>query len=248
MAQEVAEATHGRLCSGIVAFVDLKLGPDAVEPALRALVERHPTVRGIRHALAWTVPEHTIMCAKHAGKDVAYDVQFRGAFALLNRFGLSFDCWLYHTNLPAFKDLALAFPDTTMVCDHVGQPLGLAHGRDEARTVWLGAIADLARSCPNVVVKLSGLGMRCGGFGFDERKTPPSSTELAEVWKEYVLHCVEHFGVSRCMFASNFPVDKVSGSYTATFNAFKIICRDAGFTAAQKQQLFFDTAARVYRL
>ena len=84
------------------------------------------------------------------------------------------------------------------------------------------------------------------GFGFKKCPVPPSSTELAETWRPYMLHCIECFGVERCMFASNFPVDKVSCSYTALFNSFKIIVKD--FSVEDKKKLFHDNAVRIYRL
>jgi predicted TIM-barrel fold metal-dependent hydrolase len=145
-------------------------------------------------------------------------------------------------------DLAKAFPDTLIILDHIGGPLGIgpyAGKRDEVFQSWKNDIAALA-ACPNVVIKLGGLGMPWCGFGWHERTTPPSSAELAEIMAPYYHWCIERFGVDRCMFESNFPVDKVSYSYTVMWNAFKRISR--GFSLQAHSALFYDTAARVYRL
>jgi len=145
-------------------------------------------------------------------------------------------------------DLARAFPDIPIIVDHIGGPLGIgpyAGRREEVFQEWKKGIASLA-TCPNVVVKLSGLGMPICGFGWHERATPPNSTELAEAMARYYLWCIEQFGVSRCMFASNFPVDKQSHSYNVMWNAFKRISR--GFTSDERTALFHDTAVKAYRL
>lgn len=248
MAQKVANQTNGRICSGIVGFIDLRLGAKACEPAMIALKERVPNFRGLRHSLAWS--NSAVHNNPHCDKDTAYDPQFRSAFALLTKFDLSYDCWLYHENLPALMDLALAFPETTIILDHVGLPLGVINGCEAVREEWASSISELASKCPNnVYVKLSGLGMKVCGFGLDERLKPPTSFEVAELWKPYILHCIKCFGVERCMFASNFPVDKISCSYTVLWNAFKrIVSTDAGFSAEDRHALFYGTAKRVYKL
>ncbi|PON16790.1 hypothetical protein C2W62_16595 [Candidatus Entotheonella serta] len=172
----------------------------------------------------------------------------RQGFDVLQRLGLSFDAWLYSPQLPELTALARAFPDATIVLDHVGGVLGIgpyADKRDEIFEVWKGSMADLA-SCPNVVVKLGGLAMSMCGFGWHRRDQPPSSAELAAAMTPYYRHCIEQFGVHRCMFESNFPVDKVSCSYTLLWNAFKRVAQ--GLSADEKATLFHDTAARIYRV
>ena len=247
MAQRVADASGNRLCAGIVAHVDLRLGAAKVRPALEALVKRYPNVRGIRFALAHTDPSHGIMGGGHGDPgDATSTPAFREAFALLSEFELSFDTWLYHENLEVLRDIAMANPTTSIICDHIGLPLGLAYGRDAAMEEWRGKISALAADCPNVSCKLSGLGMCALGFGYEHRPRPPNSVELAKAWGPYVRHCLDCFGVDRCMFASNFPVDKVSCSYTALYNAFKRIVRD--LPREDREKLFFRNAARVYRL
>ena len=126
-------------------------------------------------------------------------------------------------------DLARAFPDTKIVLNHVGGPLGIgayAGKRDEVFPAWAASIKALA-ACPNVCVKLGGLGMRMDGFGFHEQPEPPSSETLAAAWRPYVETCIEAFGASRCMFESNFPVDKGSYSYPVFWNACKRLAKGA---------------------
>jgi len=145
-------------------------------------------------------------------------------------------------------DLARAFPGTTIILNHTGGPLGIGPytgKREEVFQEWKRGIVALA-NCPNVVVKLGGLGMPICGFGWNERVTPPSSAELAEAMAPYFRWCIEHFGVDRCMFESNFPADKVSYSYTVLWNAFKRISKD--FSPEDRSALFHDTAVKVYRL
>ncbi|HYM04106.1 MAG TPA: amidohydrolase family protein [Stellaceae bacterium] len=236
-----------RACAGIVGFADLTLGA-AVEPVLRAHMAASGRFRGIRHACAWDASDqirksHTIPKAK-----LLDDLKFREGFARLKPLGLSFDAWLYHPQIPDLTSLARAFPEQPIVLDHVGGPLGIgpyAGRREEVFANWQRDIRQLAK-CANVCVKLGGLGMKINGNGFHKGDRPPSSQELAAVWRPYFETCIEMFGVNRCMFESNFPVDKVSGSYALYWNAFKRLA--AGASAAEKAALFHDTAVRFYRL
>mmetsp|Transcript_4039 Transcript_4039/g.4686 ORF Transcript_4039/g.4686 Transcript_4039/m.4686 type:complete len:454 (-) Transcript_4039:102-1463(-) len=243
MAQEVAKKTNNLLCTGIVGHVPLEEGAAECRPALESLV-RYPNVRGIRDSLASSVHEH-IFSPKEM--KAAYNPKFREAFALLKEYDLSYDCWLYQENIADLRDLALAFPETTIICDHVGNPIGIEPvGLEKSFETWKPLIKDLADQCPNVMCKLSGLAMATTGFDFHLRKLPPTSHELAEAWRPYILHCIDCFGVDRCMFASNFPVDKISCSYTNCFNAFKLIVKDFG--EEEKHKLFYQNAVRIYRL
>ena len=248
MAQEVADKAGAvRLCTGIVGKIDLSLGGEAVLEALQVLVDRYPNFRGVRDELACRDGLQPV----GAIADKAYGEGFRSGLSALSEFpgGLTFDTYIYQDNIPALRDLALAFPETIVICDHVGGPASLGEPAIDLETAfmsWAPAMKDLAESCPNVVVKLSGLGMATVGLEFDKMQMPPSSVELAEKWGPYIRHCVECFGVDRCMFASNFPVDKVSCSYTGLFNAFKLIVKD--FSYDDKKKLFHDNAIRIYRL
>ena len=142
----------------------------------------------------------------------------------------------------------MAAPDTTIILDHFGTPLGTQSFREQREAIfaqWQVDIAKLAE-CPNVYAKLGGLAMPDNGFGWHEAAQPATSDELVHAQKRYYLHTIECFGVDRCMFESNFPVDKLSISYAVLWNAFKKMV--AGFSEAEKQALFYGTAARVYRL
>ena len=235
-----------RAAAGIVGFADLTLGA-AVRPVLEAhTAASRDRFRGIRHISAWDGSPDIRSSVGTAG--LLLDPKFREGFACLLQHGLSFDAWLYHPQIADLTDLAKAFPGTTIILDHVGGPLAIgpyAGQREEVFQDWKKAIATLS-TCPNVVVKLGGLGMPICGFGWHERATPPTSTELAEAMAPYYMWCIEQFGASRCMFESNFPVDKVSYSYTVMWNAFKRIARD--FSPEDRTALFHDTAVRAYRL
>jgi predicted TIM-barrel fold metal-dependent hydrolase len=177
---------------------------------------------------------------------VFLDRTFRAGFARLAPLGLSFDAWLLEPQLGELVDLARAFPDTSIILDHVGTPLGIAayEGRREERfDPWRNSIRALAE-LPNVTVKLGGLAMPF--CGFDSRGEGPLSERLARLWRPYIETCIEAFGAQRCMFESNFPVDLYSCSYAVLWNALKRIA--AGASADENAALFSDTAARVYRL
>ena len=235
------------VAAGIVGFADLTLGAE-VTPVLEAHLAASPErFRGIRHSAAWDAsPE--IGAYKSPPRGLLMDARFREGFACLGRYGLSFDAWLYHPQLLELVDLAKAFPDVPIVLDHIGGPLGIgpyAGQREAVFRLWKAGIAQLA-ACPNVAVKLGGLGMACCGMGWHERPRPPSSGEMAEAMAPYYLHCIEQFGVDRCMFESNFPVDRIASLYCVLWNAFKRVVHD--FSPGERAALFHDTAARVYRL
>jgi len=235
-----------RVAAGIVGFADLTLGT-AVRPVLEAhIAASRERFRGIRHISAWDAsPE---IRSSRNNPHLLSDSRFREGFACLQEYDLSFDAWLYHPQLVELVDLARAFPDTPIIVDHVGGPLHIgpyAGKREEVFTNWKRGIAALA-TCPNVVVKLGGLGMPICGFDWHERPTPPGSVELAEAMAPYYHWCIEQFGVERCMFESNFPVDKMSYSYTVMWNAFQRLAKD--FSAEERAALFHNTAATVYRL
>ena len=235
-------------CAGIVGYADLTVGA-AVERVLGAHVAAgNGRFRGIRHAAGWDASDEVQNSHTNPPPELYRRADFRQGFAKLRQFGLSFDVWLYHPQLGDVVDLARAFPDQPMVLDHVGGPLGIgpyAGHRDAIFRQWQRDIRALA-DCANVHVKLGGLGMKICGFEFHKRAAPPSSEELAALWRPYVETCIESFGAERCMFESNFPVDKVSCSYAVLWNAFKRLA--AGASPAEKDALFRGTAARFYRL
>ena len=249
IAAQSASGQYGvtRVAAGIVGHADLTVGT-----AVSAVLEAHTAAssnrfRGIRHSSVWDASTD-IRPYMNPPKGLLLDSKFREGFGCLHRYGLSFDAWLYHPQLPELADLARAYPDTQIIVDHIGGLLGTgpyAGKREEIFQQWKDRITELS-ACPNVVVKLGGLGMPMCGFGWNEWKAPPASTELAETMAPYFHWCIEQFGVDRCMFESNFPVDKASYSYTVMWNAFKRITKD--FSPAEKAALFHDTAVKVYRL
>ena len=237
-----------RACAGIVGFVDLTLGA-----ALAPLLEAHaavagPRFKGVRNRTAWyDSPEVRSNLVTPPPGPLAHP-GFAVGLRVLARHGLTLDIWAYHPQLPAVIALAQAVPEATIVLDHVGGPLGVgpfAGRRAEVFTDWARDIRALA-AAPNVVVKLGGLAMEVGGFSFHEAALPPDSTTLAASWRPYIETCIEAFGVDRCMFESNFPVDKGMCSYAVLWNAFKRLAQ--GASAAETAALFSGTAARVYRI
>ncbi len=249
IAAQSASGGYGptKVAAGIVGHADLTLGA-AVAPVLEAQVAAGPNrFRGIRHSNVWDA-DPAIQRYGNPPKGLLLDATFRAGFACLAQNNLSFDAWLYHPQITELADLARAFPETTIILDHVGGPIGIgayATRREQVFEEWKAAIREIA-GCPNVAVKIGGLGMPLCGFDWHQRPTPVGSVELAEGMAPHYRWCIEQFGADRCMFESNFPVDKVAYSYTVMWNAFKVISRD--FSAAERAALFHDTAARVYRI
>jgi len=243
-------ASHGAEIAGIVGFADLTLG-EGVDEVLSAHVEAgRGRFRGIRHATAFDADPRIRRTHTLPTVQLMADPAFRAGVARLPAHGLSFDAWLYHPQVPELTALARAVPECTFVLDHLGGMLGTGPyegRRAEILEQWHLDMADLA-TCPNVIVKLGGIGMVVFGLGFESRPEPPSSADLAASWTEPIVATIERFGVDRCMFESNFPVDKMSCSYVVLWNAFKRIADLAGAGEAERAALFHDTATRVYRL
>jgi predicted TIM-barrel fold metal-dependent hydrolase len=242
-----------RVAEGIVGLADLTIGA-GIEELLVAQIGagggRDGRFKGIRYAAAWEDREPQIHNSHTNPPRYAYrdHAKFREGFAVLGKLGLTFDAWLYHPQISDLTALARAFPDQPIVIDHCGGPLGLGWYEDKREEVfaqWSRDIRELA-TCPNVVVKVGGIGMRVNGFAFHRRETPATSQVLAEAWRPLVETTIEAFGPKRCMFESNFPVDKISGSYAVYWNAFKRLA--AGASTSEKADLFSGTAKRFYRL
>jgi len=245
-----ASGTYGptRACAGIVSKADLLLG-DAVVPVLEAHVRAGGgRFRGIRNSASWEADKEVLGPLNRVEAGLYREAKFREGFRHLAKMDLSFDAWLLEPQLPDVIELARAFPDTTIILDHVGTPLGRGSytGRLEERfPVWRDNIRELAKS-PNVVVKLGGLAMAFCNFPSFLAEPRASSTQLAEEWRPYIETCIEAFGAGRCMFESNFPVDMGSCDYATLWNAFKVLAK--GASAAEKTALFSGTASKVYRL
>jgi predicted TIM-barrel fold metal-dependent hydrolase len=237
-----------RCIVGVVGYVDLRLGSHA-----EAVLERHMTlsdgrIRGIRNGSTWSDDPVLKGFAGAAGPGLYLDKNFREGFAALVALDLTFDAWVFQTQLVDVVDLARAFPQARIVLNHVGGPVAIgpyAGKRDEAFAAWQTQIQEVARF-PNTYVKLGGLGMKMIGFDFFENPEPPSSQDLEKAWRPYIETCIAAFGPQRSMFESNFPVDKGTCSYQVLWNAFKRIA--AGHSADEKTALFSGAAKKAYRL
>jgi predicted TIM-barrel fold metal-dependent hydrolase len=238
-----------RACAAIVSYVDLRLGKRA-RPVLEAhLAAGNGRFRGIRHAGGWDPSPDVRNSHTNPPQGMYGEASYREGVAELGALGLGYEAWQYHPQLAEVTALARAVPQTTMILNHCGGPLGIgpyAGRHDAVFAAWKADLVELAR-CPNVVVKLGGLGMDIGPFADHMRRpAPPTSREIAEAWRPWIETCIEAFGADRCMFESNFPVDKISTGYATLWNAFKLMA--AGASAAEKTALFSGTARRVYRL
>lgn len=237
-----------RVAAAIIGFADLMLG-DGVAAVLEAhIAAGGDRFRGIRHAASWDASPDVRNSHTKPFQHMLADKTFRAGFARLAPLNMSFEGWCYHQQIPEMTDLARSFPDTTIILNHFGGPLGIgpyAGKRDDYLPQWKRDIAELA-TCPNVVAKLGGVNMRTNGYDWDKRDKAPGSEELAAATRVFYDYCIEHFGPERCLFESNYPVDKVSCSYHVLWNTFKRIA--SGCSAAEKAHLFHDTATRVYRI
>ena len=235
----------GRAAAAIVGHGNLNLG-ERVEPVLEALQAASPNrFCGIRHGVTWD--PHPEVANRETERKLSDD-NFRAGARVLARMGLSLDIFLYFPQLPELADFAKAVPELTIVLNHIGGLMRVgpyANRDDEVLATWRSGIAAVA-ACPNVHMKLGGMGMPWLGFDWHTRNTPAGSEELAEGMGPSMTYCIEQFGPDRCMFESNFPPDKVSFSYNVMYNAFKRLSK--GYSVAERAAMFHDAAARVYRI
>jgi predicted TIM-barrel fold metal-dependent hydrolase len=247
LAAASASGVYGpcRAAAAIVGHADLKLA-DRVEPVLQALQAASPNrFRGIRHTVTWD-PHPDVENREKEG--VLASAGYRAGARILARMGLSLDTGVCFPQLPELAEFARAVPDLTIVLNHLGglNRSGPFSGKDdEVLPAWRSGIAAVAK-CPNVNLKLGGIGMPRIGFDWHTRETPIGSEELATAMAPLMSYCIEQFGPNRCMFESNFPVDKVSFSHPVLFNAFKRFSKD--YSPSERAALFHDTAARAYRI
>ena len=238
----------GRAAAAIVGHANLGLG-EGVEPVLEALRAASPNrFRGIRHSVTWDPHPEVENNAAHKAPDQLASDSFRSGARLLAHMGLSFDAWLYFHQMPELADFARAVPDLSIILNHIGGLYRVgpyADRDDEVLATWRSGVAAVAE-CSNVTMKLGGIGMPHTGFDWHTRSEPIGSEELAEAMAPYLTYCIEQFGPDRCMFESNFPVDKASFSYNVMYNAFKRLT--VGYSAAERADMFHDTAVRVYRI
>ena len=247
VAEESARVDGKATIAGIVSHANMLLGAD-VEPIMQAHEQAgRGLFRGIRHA----GPSDATGTLNNPGSihPCPYSEEsFRTGIRTIGRLGYTYDTWHFHHQNQDYCELARACPDTTMILDHFGTPLGVgayAGKQDEIFDQWKKDMAAIAE-CPNVFAKLGGLAMPDNGFGWHERDRPPTSDEFVAAQGRYYLHTIECFGPERCMFESNFPVDRLSISYHVMWNGMKKIVAD--FSEDEKHAMFYGTAAQVYRL
>ncbi|MDX1780063.1 MAG: amidohydrolase family protein [Thalassovita sp.] len=248
IAAEAAKQPEKAQIAAIVAHADLRLDEATLGAVLDAHGEASPLFRGIRHAGAWDEERDKFMFKGQTVPHLYLDPDFQRGVRLLGARGLTYDTWHFHPQNGEFLELAKACPDTTIVLDHFGTPIGterFAGTREDRFGQWKDEMAAIAE-CPNVVAKLGGLAMPVNGFGWFGRDLPPSSDELVEAQAHYYHHMIDVFGPDRAMFESNFPVDKLSVGYVVYWNAMKKIA--AGYDEAAQQAMFSGTANRVYRI
>jgi L-fuconolactonase len=245
-----ASETYGKIkiAAAIIGTVDLRIGELAGEVLDAHIVAGGGRFRGIRRAVAWDAANVIKNHRTDPPQSLLLQEDYRRGFAELGSRGMTFEAWCYHTQIPEVTDLARAFPDTTIILDHFGGPLGIGPytgNSDEVFETWKPLVSELA-TCDNVFAKLGGINMDVNGFGWHQKSLPPSSKQLADATRRYYDFTIEAFGPDRCMFESNFPVDKLSCSYQVVWNTFKRIA--SGASKSEKAALFHDTAARVYSL
>jgi L-fuconolactonase len=235
--------------AGFVGHTDLRQPESIVREVIAAQADALPGIfRGIRQAGARDPHPQALSIPGRGPEGLYADADFRAGVALLGRLGHTYDTWHYHHQNPDFAALARAVPGTTLVLDHFGTPLGVgeyAGQRDAIFERWQRDIAEIAK-CPNVVAKLGGLAMPDNGFGWDLRDRPASSDELVRAQGRYYHHAIECFGPERCMFESNFPVDRRSIPYVSYWNAMKKMA--ARYSEDEQEAMFYGTAGRVYRV
>jgi L-fuconolactonase len=237
------------ICAGIVGTADIRGGAEVARVLDAQIAVAGGRFRGIRFITKWDSDEELNTGRYKPPRGLMQDRAFRAGFATLAPRKLSFDTMVYHPQILELAELARAFPDTTIVLNHIGGLIAFTRNyltrKEEAIAQWRSSLAELAK-CPNVFVKLGGLGMPYLGFGFDKLEAPASSERLAESWGPLFAHCIDKFGPDRCMFESNFPPDRESADYPILWNAFKRIA--ARYSADEKRALFYGAAAKAYRL
>ena len=247
---ELSAEQEGAEIAAIVGFADLTRG-EAVEEVLEAQqAAGGGRFRGIRHANAWDASDQIRESHTKPPAGLLGHSNFRAGFAKLGEMGFSFDAWMFHPQVKELVDLAASVPETPIVLDHLGGPLGIgpyAGIREEVRATLRPALEALAQH-EQVVVKVGGIGMSIYGVGLNRLPEAPTSEQVAELWSEDIRHCVDTFGPERCMFESNFPVDRQGCSYTVLFNAFQRVAEEAGWSNVERAELFSGTARRFYRL
>ena len=234
--------------ASIVGSVDLTFG-SKLEPVLeKAINISEGRLKGIRMLLASHTDPRILSGAVKSDLGLMLHPNFIDGAKCIQNADLSLDFWIYHTQLNEMEKIARALPDLTIILNHVGGPIHLGEYKGKQAVThreWRSAMIRLSR-IPNINVKLGGLGMAVNGAKFHNDKIPPNSVQLSDVWKPWIYETIDMFGFDRCMFESNFPVDKGSCSYGTLWNAFKILATD--MSDDEKNKLFSKNAARIYKI
>ena len=239
------EFGSARACDVMFGNVDLTLGG-----AVESLIDQHLDAsggrfRGVRLSSGWHADAKIGNVATES--QLLINSRVKEAVRVIDRMGMSLDCWLYHTQLDEVAQLADAYPELSIILNHVGTPIlgGPYRGKtNEVFSEWKAAIQRVSQR-ENVFVKLGALPIRMPDYEGD-RSLPPSSEEVAVAWRPWMETCIESFGPARSMYESNFPVQKRWCSYQVCWNAFKRI--SAGASESEKTDLFSGAAARAYRI
>jgi predicted TIM-barrel fold metal-dependent hydrolase len=246
----VAAAAAESRSSGGAEIAAIMSSADVLDPRLDEVLDAHEAAgtglfRGIRYIVAQDDYKPLSM---RTPPGVMEDERYLAGVRRLGERGLTYDTMTYFHQIPTFAGVARACPDVTIVFNHLGGPVGVGPYKDRRSEVlaeWRRHMADLA-TCPNVSLKLGGIGMPMYGLRWDRQPVPPTSEELAAPWQDEIRFCIDQFGPDRCLFESNFPVDKRGCSYVVLWNTFKRIASVYG--DAEKRDLFHDSAARAYRI
>ena len=233
---------------GIVGHADMMLGSSAREVLEAHVEEGKGRFKGIRHGASWDESEEIRNSHSIPIRHIYLDSKFQQGIEQLDALNLTLDAWNYHKQIKELTELAKCFPNLKIVQNHFGGPLGIGpykNKREEVFSEWKDSISELAER-ENVYMKLGGLAMPINGWGWHKRERPATSEELVEKHGKYYLHAINSFGVKRCMFESNFPVDKRSISYPILWNGFKRVVRD--YSLEEKEFLFSKAAAEFYSL
>ena len=247
IADASAAGSHGptKAAAAIIGHADLKLG-EGVLPVLEAMQVASPNrFRGVRHSVGW---DESPELANREIKGALGTEEYRSGAKVLADKGLILENSLYFHQASELVDFANGLPELNIVLNHVGGLVRVgpyANRDNEVLPAWRKGIEEMAK-CPNIVLKLGGVGQTRFAYGWDQLEKPIGSEELAGELGAIMEHCIQQFGPGRCMFESNYPVDKISYSYNVLWNAFKRLSK--GYSATERAAMFHDTAARVYSI
>ena len=248
IADEAKKVPSKSQISGIVSHVDMTLGEGINEVLDLHFLHGESLFKGIRRAGGWDPHENMRNSHHSPPKDMYLSDIFNKSLKILGEKGLVFEAWQYHHQINQVSILAREHPNLKIVLNHFSGPIGIGPYKDLRNEIfeqWKKDIDELVKN-KNVYAKLGGLAMPINGYNFHKQSMPPSSDQIVEAQKNYYDYSIKSFGPERCMFESNFPVDKQSVSYHVIWNAFKKISKD--YTEEDKEYLFLKSAENFYSL